>query len=215
MKVVDLGLISYDAALAFQLAAVDEVAAGGEPRLFLVEHPPVVTFGRHGGEEHLLLPEVALRAQGIEVVKASRGGSVTCHFPGQAVCYPVVRVAGRPGGLRGLFHLVEQAAMDVLAEYGVQAERWPGRPGVWVEGRKIASCGLALRRWVSYHGLSLNVGPDLSLFSRITACGLAGVEMTSLALELGRRKSALTADVSGVKRALGQAFRRLFPDTFA
>jgi lipoyl(octanoyl) transferase len=207
MRVVDLGVISFADALALQEAAVAEVLAGGEERLFILEHTPVVTFGRHGGEAFLRFSPDQLRSQGIEVAKASRGGSVTCHFPGQAVIYPVMRLSGRPGGLKQFFFDLEQTGIDALAGLGIGAARFPGRPGVWVGPRKIASVGIGVKRWVSYHGLALNVGPDLSLFSMITACGLPGVEMTSAAKELENLgRPAEEADVQRIKDALVQAF---------
>ncbi|WP_243440048.1 lipoyl(octanoyl) transferase LipB [Fundidesulfovibrio soli] len=210
MRVVDLGTIGFSEALALQEPAVEEVLAGGEERIFVLEHRPVVTFGRHGGEAFLLETPDQLRARGVDVAKASRGGSVTCHFPGQAVIYPVMRLSGRPGGLKRFFSDLEQAAIDVLAGLGIEAGRSEGRPGVWTGPRKIASVGVGVRRWVSYHGLALNVGPDISLFNVITACGLPGVEMTSAALELARAGlPAERADIGSVKHELVQAFLRL------
>jgi len=207
VNVVDLGLISYADALAMQEAAVEDVLSGGEERLYVLEHLPVITLGRHGGEAFLVRPEAELRAEGIDVVKTSRGGNVTCHFPGQAVIYPVLRLSRRPGGLKQFFHDLEQAAIDALAMLGIPAGRSPGRPGVWTGPRKIASVGVGVRRWVSYHGLALNAGPDLSLFSLMTACGLPGVQMTSVARELeSMGRPADGADVRRVKDALVQAF---------
>lgn len=210
MRVVDLGLISFADALAIQEAALEEVMAGGEERVFILEHTPVITFGRHGGEAFLLFSPERLAERGVDVAKASRGGSVTCHFPGQAVIYPVMRLTRRPGGLKGFFHTLEQAAINALASIGLEAGRHPGRPGVWVGPRKIASVGVGVKRWVSYHGLALNVARDVSLFSSITACGLPGVEMTSAAAELARLGlPEERADIAGVKHALVQAFLKL------
>lgn len=207
MRVTDLGLVSYAEALAIQERAVEEVLDGGEERLFVLEHTPVVTLGRHGGEGFLSVPPDELRARGVEVHHASRGGNVTCHFPGQAVIYPVVRISRRPGGLKKYFFDLEQAGIDALASLGVKAGRYPGRPGVWTGPRKIASVGVGVRRWVSYHGLALNARGDMSLFSMITACGLPGVEMTSAALEMSRLGlDPSGADVGRVKDALVQAF---------
>ncbi len=212
MQVLDLGQVGFAAALEIQLAAVEDVLAGSEERLYLLEHTPVVTFGRHGGEENLLLSPEGMRSQGIEVVKTSRGGNITCHFPGQVVAYPVMRLAGRPGGLHRYFDDLEQVVIDTLEAYGLPGERSPGRPGVWSGGRKVASIGIGVKRWVSYHGLALNVLSDLSLFQRITACGLPDVEMTSMALELARRGlDPAAADIPGVKRALVKAFNTRFP----
>lgn len=207
MRVVDLGVIPFASALELQEEAVREVMDGGEERLFVLEHTPVVTFGRHGGEAFLRFTPEELRAQGVDCAKASRGGSVTCHFPGQAILYPIMRLSGRPGGLKSYFDALEETAITVLAGLGIRAGRSQGRPGVWVGPRKIASVGVGVRRWVSYHGLALNVGPDLSLFSMITACGLPGVEMTSAALELARLgKPMEQADMKTVKNALVRAF---------
>jgi len=207
MKVIDLGLVSFAEALERQQAALEEVLRGGQERLFILEHRPVITFGRHGGEAFVRMPADELRSQGVDVEKASRGGSVTCHFPGQAVLYPIMRLSGRPGGLKRFFYDLEQTGIDALASLGIKADRSSGRPGVWVGPRKIASVGIGVKRWVSYHGLALNAGPDLSLFSMITACGLPGVEMTSAALELERMgRDAREADVRRVKNALVEAF---------
>lgn len=207
MRVVDLGLIPFAEALAIQEEAVLDVLAGGEERLYVLEHSPVITFGRHGGEAFLRHSPDELHARGVDVAKASRGGSVTCHFPGQAVIYPIMRLSGRPGGLKGFFHDLEQTGINALAGFGIEAGRTPGRPGVWTGPRKIASVGIGVRRWVSYHGLAVNAGPDLSLFDMVTACGLPGVEMTSAARELIRMgRPSEEADVRRVKDALVQAF---------
>ena len=210
IETIDLGLIPFAKALAIQEEAVREVQEGGRERLFILEHTPVVTFGRHGGEAFLRLSPEELRRRGVDVAKASRGGSVTCHFPGQAVLYPVMRLSGRPGGLKSFFHMLEQSAIDALARFGVDAGRYPGRPGVWAGPRKIASCGVGVKRWVSYHGLAVNVGEDLSLFEEMTACGLPGVEMTSLAREMRRaNRPAQGITMQRVKDVLVESFREL------
>jgi lipoyl(octanoyl) transferase len=187
VRVVDLGLVPYREALAIQLERVAAVLAGAEDALFLLEHPPVVTLGVRGGAEHLPADPAFLAKRGVEVVKTGRGGGITCHFPGQLVAYPVCRVAGRPGGVRGLVRDLEEAAIRACARFGVAAGRRADHPGVWVgAGRKIGSVGIALRRFVSFHGLALNVGPNLDLFDRITPCGIPGARATSLSIEAGR-----------------------------
>lgn len=210
MKVRDLGLIPYRQAEARQLEAVRQVLEGGEEMLFLLEHPPVITVGRQGGLENLHASPEFLAAQGIELARVSRGGNITCHFPGQLVAYPVVRIARRPGGVRGFFQDLEEAVIRTLEGFGVAGGRWEGRPGVWVAGRKICSIGVAVRRWVTYHGLALNVGPDLSLFERITLCGLPDARPTSIHLELERIPGAALPSMDQVKHALAQAFRDRF-----
>lgn len=186
MIIRDLGLLDYDAAFALQLETQAAVAAGAEETLLLVEHPPVVTCGRHGGRESLRLPEAELQRQGVAVVASSRGGNATCHFPGQLVGYPICRLACRPGGVRGFVTALEDLLLAVLAEFGLRGQREDARPGVWLGGRKVASIGLAVHHLTTCHGFALNVAADLGLFAAITPCGLAGVEPTSLSRELGR-----------------------------
>ncbi|MEW5774772.1 MAG: lipoyl(octanoyl) transferase LipB [Thermodesulfobacteriota bacterium] len=210
MRIVDLGLIPYREAEALQLETVDAVLAGGEETLFLLEHPPVVTLGRQGGLENLHASPEFLAAQGVDLRHISRGGNITCHFPGQLVAYPVFRIERRPGGVRRFFYDLEEAVIRALDRFGVQAARWEGRPGVWAGAGKICSIGVAVRRWVTYHGLALNVGRDLSLFSRITLCGLPDARPTSVHLELDKVPGAVPPSMDQVKHALAQAFADVF-----
>lgn len=180
MRILDLGTTSYTQACEQQMHWHEQVRAGGQEVVLLTEHLPVITLGRKGGSEYLHSTQEMLAKEGIDLVQTKRGGNITCHFPGQLVGYPIVRIARRPGGLRHFFHQMEQVLVDTLAAFAVQGRRVEGRPGVWVGEKKIASMGIAVRRWVSYHGFALNVGPDMSLFDRITPCGLPGVRPTSL-----------------------------------
>lgn len=213
---IDLGLIPYQEAVRVQLERLEAVAEGrASEALFLLEHPPVVTLGRHGGREHLLVSPEALAREGVELVQSSRGGSITCHFPGQMVAYPICRVDSRArrdiGGLRGFTALLEEAGIATAARFGVQAGRWPGRPGVWIGERKLASIGVGLKRWIAYHGIALNVARDLSLFQRITLCGLADAAPTSLQIE----RDADAPSVAEVKQVFAEAFARLLGQTTA
>ena len=215
MNIIDLQTIPYGEAEALQLARREAVEAGAEgDTLYLLEHPRVITFGRNGGEDNLHVSAEFLAEQGIALHKATRGGDVTCHFPGQLVGYPVFRLNKVPGGLKAFFWNVEEAIIQTLDAVGVDAGRVEGRPGVWCgpEGqrsRKIASIGIAVKRWVTYHGLAINVGPDVSLFDLITLCGLRDAEPTSVALELGVE----SVDMEEMKKVLGDAFRRVFTDS--
>ena len=184
MQVVDLGLVGHAEADAVQMARLPLVAAGAEDTLYLLEHPKVVTLGRNGGRENLLVGDDVLAREGVGLVQTGRGGNITCHFPGQLVAYPVFRISARLGGLRRFFFDLEEAVIHTLARFGLAAGRAEGRPGVWIGSRKIASIGIGVRRWTSYHGVSLNVGRDLSLFRLITLCGLPDAEPTSLHREL-------------------------------
>ncbi|MEZ4356013.1 MAG: lipoyl(octanoyl) transferase LipB [Myxococcota bacterium] len=191
-----LGRVPYGEALALQQEAVAERLAGRRgDRLLLLEHPPVVTLGRSTDRANLLCSQEVLRGRGIELFEVGRGGDATYHAPGQLVGYPIVDLDAR--GRRDVHaHLraLEAGLIEALEQIGVPARRVPGWTGVFVDRarsvrpdgpeRKIASIGVGLRRWVTYHGFALNVSLDLSGFSTIVPCGLHGVEMTSVASEL-------------------------------
>ena len=177
---VDLGLVEYPQALALQEALVKQRCAGeGEDTLLLLEHPAVFTLGRGADERNLLTP------RGTPVYRVSRGGEVTFHGPGQLVGYPIFALTAHGRDVHAYLRTLEAVLIDVLAEYGLPAARKSGLTGVWLEDRKIASIGVGVRRWITYHGFALNVDPDLSYFADIVPCGLNGVRMTSMAEELG------------------------------
>lgn len=208
MIIEDLGVVGFEEARQRQLKAVEDVAAGGEQRLFLLEHEPVITIGRHGGMENLRVDPDWLESRGVALSRAERGGNITCHYPGQLVAYPVFRIAKRKGGLRSFFDDLEEAAVRTLARFGVKAGRVEGRPGVWTDNGKIASIGVAVKRWVTYHGLSLNVAEDTSLFDCITPCGIAGAGQASLhGLTGGDRP-----EMKEVKDVFVQEFRGVFKE---
>ncbi len=139
--------------------------------LWLVEHPPVFTQGQAGKEEHLLMPG------DIPVVKVDRGGQVTYHGPGQQVLYFMINLRRRKIGVRQLVTLIETSIVDMLAKHQINAAAKPDAPGVYVDGKKIASLGLRVRKGCSFHGLALNVDMDMEPFLRINPCGYAGLEM--------------------------------------
>ncbi|BDQ38997.1 octanoyltransferase [Pseudodesulfovibrio nedwellii] len=210
MKIIDLGLISYKEAEALQLKTLEAVTAGSEDNtVFILEHPKVITLGRQGGAENLHMDEALLAEHGIELAQTTRGGNITCHFPGQLVAYPIWRVEKRPGGMRKFFHDMEEAVMNTCAHFGVQTIRRPKHPGVWVdESRKICSMGIGVRRWVTYHGLALNIGSDVSLFNAITLCGIQGAVPTSLSAEAGQE-----IDMKDAKNVFEKEFRKAFTDS--
>ena len=143
--------------------------------LWFLEHPPVFTQGQAGQAEHLLAPG------DIPVVQSDRGGQITYHGPGQLVCYVLVDLERLGLGVRQLVSTIEQSIVDTLAHWDVPSAPRREAPGIYVEGRKIASLGLRVRRGCSYHGLALNLSMDLSPFERINPCGYAGMRMTQLA----------------------------------
>ena len=181
LRVAVAGRVDYRRALAWQEALVAQRVAGGADTLLLLEHPPVYTLGRGADPCHLG------RAAGgdVPVVRAHRGGEVTYHGPGQLVGYPILGLRELRPDVRWYLRTLEEVLIATLADLGIAAGRRDGLTGVWVGARKIASIGVALRRWVSWHGFALNVAGDLTGFEAITPCGLAGVQMTSVAREGG------------------------------
>ena len=170
-----LGLVDYSQTLEAMRDFTAARDADTRDELWLLEHPQVFTQGVSGKAEHLLQPG------DIPVVPVDRGGQVTYHGPGQWVVYLLVDLRRRGMGVRDLVNLIEHAIVAVLAAYEIEAAPDPAAPGVYVDGRKIASLGLRIRRGCSYHGLSLNVDMDLEPFTRINPCGYEGLEVTSMA----------------------------------
>jgi lipoate-protein ligase B len=187
LKVLRIGRTPYDDALTLQRAIHAERKAGRvADTLILTEHEPVLTLGRNAGEGNILAAPERLAASGIEVVRVERGGDVTYHGPGQLVAYPVLDLSGYARDVRRYVRALEETAIRLLGLYGVEGGRQPGTPGVWADGGKIASVGVFISRWVTMHGIAINIDPDLSHFDLIVPCGLSGMRMTSLLAESGR-----------------------------
>ncbi len=192
-----LGAMPYAEGVALQEALLSRRASGhaeltgvGDLLLF-PDHPPVLTMGRGGRQDSLKVDRATLARLGLELFDASRGGDVTWHGPGQLVGYPIVDLARRGRDLHRFLRDLEEALIRALERWGIAAQRVPGRTGVWVDGQKIASIGIAVRSWFSYHGFALNVAPDLRFFELIHPCGLRGIHMTSVAARLGSRAPTL------------------------
>lgn len=182
---VDLGLIPYPEAwdLQLRLAAARSQRRLAENVVLLVEHPPVFTLGRRGGREHLLVSEAWLAQSGVSVVQVERGGEITYHGPGQLVVYPIIHLPGAGLGVVDLVERLEEVMIRTCRARGVPAGRNALNRGAWVGLRKIGSVGIAVRRGVSFHGLALNVNPDLKPFEWIRPCGLEGIGVTSIQAE--------------------------------
>ncbi len=205
-----LGLVPYGEALALQEAALRDRADGRTgDRLLLLEHPPVITLGRSTQTGSLLFDATRLQTLGVDRFEVGRGGDATYHAPGQLVGYPIVDLSA-PGrrDVHAFLRELEAGLIDALEEWAIPARRVEGRTGVFIdrtrsrrrEGRerKIASIGIGLRRWVTWHGFALNVDLDLAGFDAIVPCGLPDVEMTSMARELAiERGEAGSAHASG------------------
>jgi lipoyl(octanoyl) transferase len=186
-----LGRIDYREAHRLQKKLVDERAAGRiADQLLLLEHPPVLTLGKHSDPAHILATSDELGRRGIAIEHIERGGEVTYHGPGQLVAYPIIRLHERGLLLRPFVRALEVALVETCAAHGVAAQRRHGHPGCWCEPdgpepRKIGALGLRVERGVSYHGIALNVTVDLADFELIDACGMPGVASTSIARERG------------------------------
>src|SRR5262249_21092714 len=181
LRIRRFGRVPYEPALGWQEALVARRLAGGADALLVLEHPPVYTLGR-GADARFL---GAAACGDIPVVRVGRGGQVTYHGPGQLVGYPIIGLRELRPDVRWYVRGLVEGRIGALRDLGIVATRRPGLTGVWVGTRKIGSIGVAIRRWVTWHGFSLNVAADLSGFAAITPCGLDGVVMTLVAREGG------------------------------
>jgi lipoyl(octanoyl) transferase len=199
-SVIDLGTESYRDTWARQLAMVEQRQSGAiDDTLLLVEHPHVFTLGRRReAEANVLMPG------DVEVIGIERGGGVTYHGPGQIVAYPIVLLGDGERDLHRYLRNLEQAVIATCARFGLATDREPGATGVWLTAsngmrRKLCSIGIACRKWVTFHGLALNVTADLAYFRRINPCGFEASVMTSMVEQLG------TVDLAQVRDALAEA----------
>jgi lipoyl(octanoyl) transferase len=215
-QVRELGRIAYGPALELQQQLIAARKAGTAPdHLLLLEHPHVITLGRNGRQENLLASDEIMERAGISFFPTDRGGDVTYHGPGQLVAYPIMDLREWKRDVGAFVRAVEQTIIDTLADYGIEAGRIPKLTGVWVGERlggtaaaqiaaaKIAAIGVHISRWVTSHGLALNVSTDMSYFQYIVPCGLTK-PVTSMA-QLGVR-----ATLEEVSRSLAAHFGRNF-----
>ncbi|TVR82783.1 MAG: lipoyl(octanoyl) transferase LipB [Rhodospirillales bacterium] len=197
---VSRGLVAYPAALAWMERRVAEIRAGtAAEAVWLLEHPPLYTAGTSARPEDLIAPDA------FPVYVAGRGGRYTYHGPGQRVAYVMLDLQRRGGDVRAYVHALEQWVIAALARFGVTGQVRPGRVGVWVEDgagteAKIAAIGVRVRRWVTYHGIALNVAPDLSHYLGIVPCGIRGHGVTSL------HALGVAATLANVDRVLHEVF---------
>ncbi|QIE55551.1 lipoyl(octanoyl) transferase LipB [Pikeienuella piscinae] len=206
------GPVGYRVALAWQEARVAAIHAGEAPEcVWLLEHPPLITAGTSAREADLLVPDR------FPVHRTGRGGEFTYHGPGQRVAYAMLDVGARGRDVRAYVHDLEEWVIRAIGEFGVKGERRAGRVGVWVvrperplgpsgapAEAKIAAIGVRLRRWVAFHGVALNVEPDLSHYDAIVPCGVREHGVTSL-VDLG-----VPVDMAAVDLALRRAFASVF-----
>jgi lipoate-protein ligase B len=188
--ILDLGLMDYEKAWDLQHHLWSRRVEGElQDLLLFVEHPHVITLGRRGNREHLLASEEILKEKGVSIFHVERGGDITYHGPGQMVVYPILHL--KDYGYRVVRYVgqLEEVIIRVLRDFGIEGKRDALNRGVWVNQDKIASIGVAIKRWISFHGLALNYGTDLSYFDLINPCGLEGVKVTSMEKVLGAKIS--------------------------
>jgi lipoate-protein ligase B len=205
----DLGRLSYDAAYQIQCDRHQQVLAWRDtdaPTLgviLAVEHHPVITVSRRAAaSSHVLASPATLDRAGVTLRETDRGGDVTYHGPGQAVLYPILDLNRLRLGLHDYMRLLEQSVIDACATWGVRGEREAGATGVWVNGEKLCAFGVRVRRWISTHGLALNVNPDLGHFGLIVPCGLAGRSVTSLRRLMGNNHPSMAQTTSTLTATL-------------
>lgn len=174
MIVRSLGRQDYEPLWRKMQRFTDERDADTADEIWYTEHPPVFTLGMNASRDHLIAPG------DIPVVQVDRGGQVTYHGPGQLMIYPLIDLKRAKLGVRDLVTALEQCVVDFVARFGIAAASRKDAPGVYVDGRKIASVGLRVRRGASYHGMALNIDVDLEPFSRINPCGFSDLEVTNL-----------------------------------
>ncbi|MHC5179901.1 MAG: lipoyl(octanoyl) transferase LipB [Planctomycetota bacterium] len=206
LDIIDLGTKPYAEVLDLQLdlcqkRQTDEI----DNTVLIVEHPAVISLGARKSENKLLADEGLIREQGIELVHVGRGGGTTAHNPGQLVFYPIIKLKSLKLDVTEYIRSLEQVGIELLQWIGVQSGRRKGFPGLWIGQKKIASIGVQLKKWVSFHGMAININNDLSIFEHIVPCGLDDVVITSVEKETGK-----PADMEAVKNELEKLCRRSF-----
>ncbi len=198
-NILDLGKSHYNDAWKLQKRLQSQRISGQiDDQLLLVEHFPVYTLGKNTPREHLLTKE----SDNISIIQTDRGGDITFHGPGQLVGYPILDLNQYKRSITWYMRELEQLIIDVLKEYDINAERKKGLTGVWVKGKKIAALGVRISKWVTMHGFSLNINPDLKYYQGIIPCGIKDYGVTSMADLLGND----VPDMSEIKDTLVQHF---------
>ena len=206
LDIYELGTVPYEKALEYQESLLAKRIAEEIPdSLILLEHPPTITTGRKGNTGNLLVKKEYLEKHGVSFVHASRGGDITFHGPGQIVGYPILNLKNHEMDIRKHLRSIEEVIIRTLGDFEIEGRRIDGVTGVWVKRSKIASIGIAIRKWVTYHGFALNVSTNLDYFELILSCGITDVRITSIGSWLGNEESIKMDDVlrSVIKNFMG------------
>jgi len=185
---INLDFLEYKRALDLQIQILNAKIDNGlvEDQIFFVEHPSVFTLGKRGGKENLSVSKKFLNDKNIDLVQTDRGGNITYHGPGQAVMYPIVDLEKNKIGVKEFVYGLEEIMKQTAADFGIDANRDKRNHGIWVKNSKIGSVGISIKKGISFHGLAMNINPDLKPFSWINPCGLANVSMTSIEKEIAK-----------------------------
>lgn len=211
LNVFYLGTVPYGKALEIQELLLEKKINKEIPdSLILLEHPHTFTIGRSGSSENLLVNENYLNQNGIELVRISRGGDITYHGPGQLVGYPIFDLNNHKKDIHKFLRDLEETIILCLDTFGIQGRRIDKLTGVWVKRSKIASIGVGIKRWTTYHGFALNVNTDLGLFDMINPCGMKQVQMTSIKDWVGEKSDI---DMNKVRDRITEAFGDVFSIT--
>ena len=194
IEITDCGTKDYQSMLSLQENAFENLLAGsGKDTVFIVEHPPVITLGARQSANKLLRDTDTIKQSGIEIFQIRRGGGATAHNPGQIVIYPIINLKKNNLGVSDFVHLLEKIGIESLAELGVNCQTKKGLPGLWIGDKKIASIGVQIKKWITFHGMAVNINNDLSIFDLIVPCGLENVKMTNAEKEIGKKIDLKTA----------------------
>ncbi len=206
IPVLNAGIIPYSIAFDIQTALAEEIRLRDlKGIVILLEHPPVITIGNNHSKKNLLTSKKRLNRMGIELVNSNRGGDITFHGPGQIVCYPVFNLNHFGKDLSLFVYNLEQLVINTLHFFGIEGRRIEEHRGIFVRNLKIASIGLRVKKWISIHGFSLNVGIDLSYFEHIVACGLKDFTQASISSLLGRNIA-----IDDVKEQIIKSFETVY-----
>ena len=179
--ILDLGLSDYNDTWKLQKKLQSKRILGEiEDHLLLVEHPPVFTLGKNASKQHIIN-----NSEDVSIIQTDRGGNITFHGPGQLVCYPILDLNHYKRSITWYMRELEQLIIDVLGEYDIKASRKKGLTGTWVKDKKIAALGVRISKWVTMHGFSLNINPDLNFYKNIIPCGIKEYGVTSMAKIMG------------------------------
>ena len=188
LNIIDCGLKDYQSTLNLQENAHQDLLNGtGKDTIFIVEHPPVITLGARSSANKLTKDINTIKQAGIEIFQIRRGGGTTAHNPGQLIVYPIINLKKHNLGVSDFVHLLEKIGIEFLTELGLDCCTKKGFPGLWIEERKIASIGVQVKKWITIHGIAININNDLSIFDFVVPCGLESVKMTSVEKELGKK----------------------------